>query len=60
MTIEQEQIGSILLSLATNSEIDDVTWQDFEQALNLWIEGKRHRIDTLINQALDDVWRRFC
>ena len=52
-------IGAMLLALNAFGETCDLTWQDFEQAVNLWVEEKSHRVDTLINRAIDDVWRRL-
>lgn len=53
-------VGTMLIGLAANGETESLTWDGFEQAMNLWIDEKSRGVDTLISQALDDVWRRFC
>jgi hypothetical protein len=58
--IDQTTIGTILLCLSTNGETESLTWDDFEQAMNLWVEEKSHRVDVLINSALDDVFEGGC
>ncbi len=60
MSALNDIIEEMLFSLVTQGESLDLTWTDFEQTMDLWIDEKSHRVDTLINRALDDVWRRYC
>jgi hypothetical protein len=57
--INYETVGTMLLFLSVGGETESLNWTDFEQAMNLWVDQKSHRVDALISQALDDMWRRI-
>jgi len=60
MSISQEQVGLMFLSLVACGETESLSWKDLDLATRLRIDQRSVQADCLINDALDDMLRRYC